>query len=212
MIDAAARELRDGEIVLVGVGTPNTVANRALATHAPGLQLVYESGTIGSIPPTAPLSIGDPTLVSGAIGIASVDSTFEFLIQGGRIDVGFVGAAQIDRLGRLNSTALGDYRSPTHRLPGSGGACEIVWNAARVVVLAPLERRRFPAEVDFTTSAPRSDTELTVVTDKLILRRPPGESELRVTEIFEGVEVDDVAGEFGWPVRFAPDLEGTRDR
>src|SRR4051812_2724123 len=147
MIDAAAARLRDHEVVLVGVGAPVVAANRARERQAPNLQLVFESGAVGAVPSRPPLSIGDPTLVAGAIASLSIADVFSYVIEGGRIDTAFVGAAEIDRAGRLNTTTIGPYGNPTSRLPGSGGAAEIVAFAKRVLVLTTLERRRFPERV-----------------------------------------------------------------
>jgi glutaconate CoA-transferase, subunit B len=205
-IDAAARWLQDDEIVLVGVGDPSIAAWKARAAHAPNLQLVYESGAVGSIPDTSPLSIGDPTLVAQALGTMSVADMFDLVIGGGRIDTAFVGAAQIDRRGCLNSTVVGTYANPDVRLPGSGGAAEILHGAKRVLVMSPLERRRFPEQVDFVSSRPRPGSELVVVTDRAVLARRPEEDELTLVELMPGASVDDVRAEVQWELRVAPDL------
>ena len=152
MVAAAARELRDGEVVFVGIGLPNLACNLARRTHAPGLVLIYESGAVGAQPERVPVSIGDPALVAGALGIAIMAEVFDHYLQAGRIDVGFLQGAQIDRAGNLNTTVIGDYRHPKVRLPGSGGACEIAIHARRVVVVAPQSRRSFPERLDFRTS------------------------------------------------------------
>jgi glutaconate CoA-transferase, subunit B len=201
MIDAAARRLRDHEVVLVGVGAPVIAANRARERHAPNLQLVFESGAVGAVPSRPPLSIGDPTLVSGAIASLSLADVFNYVIEGGRIDTAFVGAAEIDRGGRLNTTAIGAYDSPASRLPGSGGAAEIVAFSKRVVVLTALELRRFPERVGFVTSDPPASTEVVVVTDRAVLTRPPGGDELVLTELYEGETFDAVQAEIGWPLQ-----------
>ena len=152
MVTAAARELRDGEVVFVGIGLPNLACNLARRTHAPGLVLIYESGAVGAQPERVPVSIGDPALVAGALGIAPMAEVFGAYLQGGRIDVGFLQGAQIDRYGNLNTTVIGEYDRPRVRLPGSGGACEIALLARRLVVIAPQSRRSFPARLDFRTS------------------------------------------------------------
>jgi glutaconate CoA-transferase subunit B len=207
MIAAAARRLRNGEVVLVGIGPPNVAANLARARHAPDLQLVYESGAVGSVPTVSPLSIGDPTLVAGALASFSVGDVFSYVIEGARITTAFVSAAQIDRAGRLNSTCIGGYESPQVRLPGSGGACEIVEHAQRVLVLAPLERRRFPARVAFATSVPSPAAELVVVTDRAVLTRPREHKEIALTALFSGETVESVQAEIGWPLQVAAELE-----
>jgi glutaconate CoA-transferase subunit B len=152
MVTAAARELRDGEVVFVGIGLPNLACNLARRTHAPGLVLIYESGAIGAQPERVPVSIGDPALAAGALGLAPMAEVFGSYLQGGRIDVGFLQGAQIDRFGNLNTTVIGEYAHPKVRLPGSGGACEIAIHARRVVVVAPQSRRSFPERLDFRTS------------------------------------------------------------
>ena len=207
MLEAAAAQLRDGELVLVGVGLPGKAATLAKRTHAPNLALVYESGAIGSVPAEPPLSIGDPTLFIDALGAISVADVFSYVIEGGLIDTAFVGAAEVDRTAQLNSTSIGPYEEPKARLPGSGGACEIVEFARRVLVLIPLEARRFPPEVAFRTSAPGDSTEVIVVTDRCLLRRPAGAEELQLDELFPGTSVDDVREAVGWPLQLSEHLE-----
>src|SRR5687768_14242984 len=141
MASVASRELRDGEVVFVGIGLPNLACNLARATHAPNLLLIYESGAVGAVPERVPVSIGDPALVTGALAVCSMQEVFSHYLQGGRIDVGFLQGAQIDRHGNLNTTVIGPYERPAVRLPGSGGACEIAILAKRVVVVARQTRR-----------------------------------------------------------------------
>ena len=152
MVCAAARELQDGEVVFVGIGLPNLACNLARRTHAPNLLLIYESGAVGAVPERVPVSIGDPALVTNSVGIASMSEIFYNYLQGGKIDVGFLQGAQIDRFGNLNTTVIGDYAKPKVRLPGSGGACEIAIHAKRVLVIAPQSKKSFPARIDFVTS------------------------------------------------------------
>lgn len=206
MVAAAARRLRDRDVVLVGVGIPGEAATLAQRTHAPHLTLVYESGAVGSRPEGSPLSIGDPTLFAGAIASLSLADTFAFVIESGRVDVAFVGAAEIDRYARLNSTVIGPYSHPKTRLPGSGGASEIVADAGRVLVITPLDRRRFPKGVQFVTSTPGADSEVVIVTDRAVLVRPPGETELRLASLFEGETAESVAQHVGWPLAVADDV------
>jgi glutaconate CoA-transferase, subunit B len=210
MIDAAAARLRDHEVVLVGVGAPVVAANRARERQAPNLQLVFESGAVGAVPARPPLSIGDPTLVAGAIASLSIADVFSYVIEGGRIDTAFVGAAEIDRAGRLNTTTIGPYESPGSRLPGSGGAAEIVAFAKRVLVLTTLELRRFPERVGFVTSDPPARVEVVVVTDRAVLTRPPGGDELLLAELYPGETIESVNAEVGWPLRAAPGLDPHR--
>lgn len=152
MVIIAARELKDGESVLVGVGIPNLAANLAMKLQAPHLNMVYESGAVGSKPTRMPLSIGDPCLVTGAKSVCSMYEQFAYYLQGGRIDVGFLGGAQIDKYGNINSTVIGQYAAPKVRLPGSGGACDIASNVKKIIVITPHEKRRFVEKVDFLTS------------------------------------------------------------
>ena len=152
MASVAARELRDGEVVFVGIGLPNLACNLARATHAPRLLLIYESGAVGAEPERLPVSIGDPALVTGSLMVCGMADVFQGLLQNGRIEVGFLGGAQIDRFGNINTTVVGSYARPKVRLPGSGGAAEIAIHARRTLVVSRLSKRAFPAEVDFITS------------------------------------------------------------
>src|SRR5919198_2026773 len=152
MIVASARQLAGERVCFVGVGPPNIACNLARGTVAPALELVYESGVFGAIPARLPLSIGDPTLVTGAALVTNQFELFAYYLQAGLIDVGFLGASQIDRYGNINTTVIGGYDSPKVRLPGSGGACEIAINAKKVFVIMPQSRRSFVERVDFVTS------------------------------------------------------------
>src|SRR5512141_92706 len=149
----SARLLRDGDVVFVGVGLPNLACNLAQRTHAPNLYMIYEAGVIGARPQRLPLSIGDPTLVSGAAAVCSMYDIFTLYLQRGNVDVGFLGGAQIDRFGNINATTIGDYAHPKVRRPGSGGSMEIAAWANRCYSITPHQKRRFPARVDFITSA-----------------------------------------------------------
>lgn len=214
MTAVAARELRDGEVVFVGIGLPNLACNLARATHAPNLVLIYESGAIGAVPERLPVSIGDPALVTGSLMVTSMADVFQFILQNGRIQVGFLGGAQIDRYGNINTTVVGSYLHPTVRLPGSGGAAEIAIHACRTVVVSRLGRRSFPERVDFVTSPGhringQSRRELgmpgagptTVVTDKAVLEVDPGSGELVLAALYPGIASADVAANIGWPLR-----------
>src|SRR5512145_967918 len=149
----AARLLRDGDTVFVGVGLPNLACNLARRTHAPNLVMIYEAGVIGAQPARLPLSIGDPTLVSGATAVCSMYDIFTLYLQRGNVDVGFLGGAQIDRCGNINATVIGHYAHPKVRLPGSGGSMEMAAWANRCYIITPHQKRRFPEKVDFRTSA-----------------------------------------------------------
>ena len=198
----AARRLRDGMVCFVGIGLPSVAANLARRTHAPGCVLVYESGTIGAKPAHLPLSIGDGELAETAVSVVSVPEMFGYWLQGGRIDVGFLGAAQIDRHGNLNSTVIGDYDHPAVRLPGGGGAPEIATGVKDVFVLLRQTRRAFVERLDFTTSL--GDRVRVVVTDLGVLE--PRGGELTLTSVHPSVSVDDVRGATGWDLRVADDL------
>lgn len=198
MICVAANELRDGDIVFVGIGLPSLACNLARATHAPRLQLIYESGTIGTRPERIPLSIGDPALVTGALMVAPMTDVFQYVLQRGHIDVGFLGAAQMDRWGNINTTVIGSYDTPTVRLPGSGGAPEIAMHASRVVVVTRLDKRAFPERVDFVTSPGVKVSR--VVTDKCVFDR---DGELVLSVLYRGATADDIRAQVGWDLRVA---------
>lgn len=204
MVCVAANELRDRDVVFVGIGLPSLACNLARATHAPNLQLIYESGTIGTRPERIPLSIGDPALVTGTVMVAPMIDVFQLILQRGHIDVGFLGAAQIDRAGNINTTVIGSYQTPKVRLPGSGGAAEIATHAKRVIVVTTLDRRAFPERVDFVTSPGHRVTR--VITDKCIFDRDAAAGELVLTALYPAVSVDDVRAGVGWTLRVAPNL------
>ena len=220
MITRAAQELRNDDTVFVGVGVPNLACNLAKRTGAPDLAMVFESGTIDSNPSKLPLSIADPVLATGAGSVVPMTQVFGTYLQAGRIDVGFLSGAQIDRRGNLNSTVIGDYDDPTVRLPGSGGACEIASNAHRTIIIAPHERRRFPAEVDFVTSPGyvggregRRELGLrggpeTVITDKAVMHFDD-DGEMYVATVHPSVDPEDVQESTGWDIQFADDVGET---
>ena len=208
MIVAAARELAGQRVCFVGVGLPNIAVNLAARTVAPGLELVYEAGVFGARPARLPLSIGDPTIVTGATAVTSMFELFGFYLQGGLIDVGFLGAAQIDRRGNINTTTIGDYAHPGTRLPGSGGACEIAINARQVFVIMRQSRRSFVDRLDFRTSPgarpndPRGRGPSLVVTD-LGVYRFTDSGEMRLEALHPGVELDEVRARSGWQLLVA---------
>ena len=181
----ASRRLEDGAVCFVGIGLPSLAANLARRTHAPGCVLVYESGTIGAKPRRLPLSIGDGELAETADAVVPVPEMFAYWLQAGRIDVGFLGAAQIDRYGNLNSTVIGSYDSPAVRLPGGGGAPEIATGVRDVFVMLRQTPRSFVRALDFTTSV--GDKVRVVVTDLGILE--PRDGELTLTAVHPGVTV-----------------------
>lgn len=218
MIVNSARMLRDGDRVFVGVGQPNLACNLARRTHAPNLIMIYEAGVIGAQPARLPLSIGDPTLVSGAASVCSMYDIFSFYLQRGNVDVGFLGGAQIDRFCNINATVIGDYHNPKVRLPGSGGAMEIAAWANRCYIMTPHQKRRFPEKVDFCTSAGflgnRSEREASnvrgagpeaVVTNLGILK-PDEQGELILTALHPGVALEQAMENTGWPLRTATNI------
>ncbi len=217
----AARMLRDGDVVFVGVGLPNLACNLARRTHAPNLYMIYEAGVIGARPSRLPLSIGDPTLVSGALSVCSMYDIFSLYLQRGNVDVGFLGGAQIDRFGNINATVVGDYDHPKVRLPGSGGSMEISAWANRCYIITPHQKRRFPEKVDFRTSAGflsgRPEREAAhlrgagpqaVVTDLGILE-PDECGELVLTALHPGATVEQAKANTGWDLKVVPDLRVT---
>jgi glutaconate CoA-transferase subunit B len=223
MITSSARALAGERVVFVGVGLPNIACNLARRTVAPDLELVYESGVFGARPARLPLSIGDPTLVSGATLACPMFDLFMNYLQGGRIEVAFLGAAQIDRFGNLNTTVIGDYRQPKVRLPGSGGACEIAIHARKVFIITRLSKRTFVARLDFCTSPghlsgqpgeratmgmPGAGPQL-VVTDKAIFYFDGDSGEMVLSSVHPGVTADEVQAEVSWPLRVAQNLQVT---
>jgi glutaconate CoA-transferase, subunit B len=202
----AARRLSDGAVCFVGIGLPSLACNLARATHAPNCVLVYESGTIGAKPVELPLSIGDGELAETADAVVSVPEMFAYWLQGGRIDVGFLGAAQVDRRGNLNSTVIGDYRRPKVRLPGGGGAPEIATAAGEVFVMLRQSRRTFVERLDFLTSV---GSRVKVVVTDLGLLEPNVDGELTLTKVHPGVEIDEVRAATEWDLRVAAGVTGT---
>jgi len=204
----AARELRDGQVCLVGVGPPNAAANLARRLHAPGCVLVYESGAIGAQPTRLPLSIGDDDLADTSLELVGVVEMFNFWIGGGRIDVGFLGAAQIDSHANLNTTAIGAYDHPKVRLPGAGGAPEIAARAKEVIVIVRQSPRAFVEKLDFVTSLGHERGSTVVITDLGVLRPADG-NELELVALHPGVEVEQAREATGWELRVAADLATT---
>jgi glutaconate CoA-transferase, subunit B len=201
----AARRIEDGSVCFVGIGLPSVAANLARRTHAPNCVLVYESGTIGAKPEALPLSIGDGELAETADAVVTVPEMFGYWLQGGRIDVGFLGAAQIDRHGNLNSTVIGPYDSPTVRLPGGGGAPEIALGVRDVFVMLRHSTRAFVEKLDFTTSL--GDDVRVVVTDLGILE--PLDGELTLVAVHHGVDADTACAATGWDLKVADELQET---
>jgi glutaconate CoA-transferase subunit B len=220
MTVTAARQLRNGAVCFVGIGLPSAACNLARLTHAPDLVLIYESGTVGTRPVVLPLSIGDNELAETATCIVPLPEIFAHYLQRGRIDVGFLGAAQIDRFGNLNSTVIGDYARPKVRLPGAGGAPEIASFAHEVLVVMKQSTRSFVAQLDFRTScgylegaAARSASgspgkgPAAVITDFGVLRPNPSTLELELTARYPEVSVEAARAATGWPLQVAQALE-----
>jgi glutaconate CoA-transferase subunit B len=216
MTIAAARLLWDGCVCFVGIGLPSAACNLARHTHAPGIVLIYESGTIGARPAVLPLSIGDGELAETAACVVPLPEVFAYFLQAGRVDVGFLGAAQVDRFGNLNSTVIGDYAAPATRLPGAGGAPEIAAHARQTFVVLRAIPRSFVARLDFRSSAgyleghgSRSATAArgagprAVITDFGLLAPDPVSEELTLTALFEGATANDARSAVGWPLAVA---------
>jgi len=222
MVVNAARLLRNHDVVFVGVGIPNLACNLAMRTHAPDLQMIYEAGVIGAQPSRLPLSIGDPSLVSGSLSVCSMYDVFTLYLQRGNVDVGFLGGAQIDRFGNINATVIGEYTKPKVRLPGSGGSMEIAAWANRCYIITPHQKRRFPERVDFHTSIgfltggdARQNTGVrgggpeAVVTD-LGVMQPDMTGELVLTAIHPGVTIEQIQANTGWPLKQASECSVTQ--
>ena len=205
MTAVASRELRDGEVVFVGIGLPNIACNLARRTHAPHLVLIYESGAVGAVPERLPVSIGDPALVTGSLMVCGMADVFQLFLQNGRIEVGFLGGAQVDRHGNINTTVIGSYERPRVRLPGSGGAAEIAIHARRILIIAKLSARAFPERVDFVTSPGHRVAK--VITDKGVLERDQESGELVLAGLYPGIEPAAVQGAVGWSLRARARLE-----
>jgi glutaconate CoA-transferase subunit B len=218
MTVAASRELGDGAVCFVGIGLPSEAANLARATHAPACVLVYESGTIGAKPDVLPLSIGDGVLAEHADSVVPVPEVFNYWLQAGRVDVGFLGAAQIDRFGNINSTVIGPYDSPKVRLPGAGGAPEIAASAREVIIMLRQKPRAFVEELSFVTSVGygkggdsrkklgyQGAGPTVVITDLGILRPDPETKELTLTALHPGATVEQAREATGWELRVADD-------
>jgi glutaconate CoA-transferase subunit B len=204
MAVAAARRLRNGDVVFVGIGLPSKACNLARATHAPDCVLIYESGTIGAKPVHLPLSIGDGELAETADVVVSVPEIFAYWLQGERISIGFLGAAQIDRFGNLNSTVIGEYEQPEVRLPGAGGAPEIARSCREILVVLRQSPRAFVDRLDFLSSS--GERVSAVITDLGILEPDPETRELVLTTLYPGSTVDEAIAATGWPLRIADDV------
>jgi glutaconate CoA-transferase, subunit B len=223
MTMSAARALRDGAVCFVGIGLPSTAANLARRTHAPNLSLIYESGCIGAKPTRLPLSIGDGELAETADAVIGVPEIFNYWLQPGRIDIGFLGAAQLDRFGNINTTVIGgDYAHPKVRLPGAGGAPEIAASCGEVIVIVRQSPRTFVDRVDFITSLGfgsgcgererlglRGKGPIKVITDLGVLEPDPETCELTLTYVHGGIDPEQARQATGWSLTVADDLKQT---
>jgi glutaconate CoA-transferase subunit B len=222
MTVAASRALSDGQSCFVGIGMPSTAANLARRLHAPDLVLIYESGTIGAKPDRLPLSIGDGNLATTADAVVSVPEIFNYWLQPGRIDVGFLGAAQLDRFANINTTIVGDYAHPKVRLPGAGGAPEIAASCREVLVVVRQSSRTFVEKLDFVTSVGfgrggldrsrlglRGAGPVRIITDLGVLEPATGSRELTMTSLHPGVSLEQVRAATGWDLKICDDLATT---
>ena len=222
MTIAAARALKNDDVVFVGIGAPSAACNLARLTHAPDITLIYESGTIGTKPDVLPLSIGDGELCETAVTTVSVPEMFRYWLQGGRISVGFLGGAQIDRFGNINTTVIGDYHTPKIRLPGGGGAPEIASSCQKVFITMKQSLRVFVDKIDFYTSFGHGEGgdhrkrlgittqgPMLLVTDLAVWEPDPIRKELTVTSLHPGVTRDAVQATVGWTVAFADSVTET---
>ena len=218
----AARQLKDEDVCFVGIGLPSAAANLARLTHAPEIVLIYESGTIGAEPDVLPLSIGDGELADTALTVISVPEIFRYWLQGGRVDIGFLGAAQIDRYANINTTVVGDYANPKVRLPGAGGAPEIAGQAGQVFIILRQSPKAFVDKLDFITSVGYLDGgdarerlglpgrgPTKVISDLGVMTPDPTTRELTLTQLHPGVTVEQVLSQTGWPLKVAKALQTT---
>ena len=222
MTIAAARALRNDDVCFVGIGAPSAACNVARLTHAPDITLIYESGTIGTAPEVLPLSIGDGELCDTAVTTVSVPEMFRYWLQGGRVTIGFLGAAQLDRFGNINTTVIGDYHKPSVRLPGGGGAPEIATSSGEIFITMKQNKRGMVETIDFFTSLghgtggdDRARHGVTtkgptlLVTDLAVWRPDPVTKEFTVVSLHPGATREQVQDSCGWAVRFADNLEET---
>ncbi|MEW5901961.1 MAG: CoA-transferase [Acidobacteriota bacterium] len=222
MVVRAARELKNGEVIFVGIGLPNVACNLARRLQAPNLVLIYESGAVGAVPDRLPLSIGDPCLATDSLSVCSMVEVFNYYLQRGLIDVGFLGGAQVDRFGNINSTVIGEYQKPKARLPGSGGACEIAIHAKKIIIVLKQNRNSFPEKLDFLTTpgflrgqderkkmAMPGGGPALVITDLGVYRFSRNTREMVLAEIYPGISVERVKENISWDLKVSPRLKTT---
>jgi len=222
MVTRAAKELKNKEVVFVGIGLPNLACNLARRLQAPDLMLIYESGAVGAVPSRLPISIGDPCLVTDSISVCSMVEVFYYYLQGGLIDVGFLGGAQVDRYGNINTTVIGPYENPKVRLPGSGGACEISIHAKKVILILKQTQKNFPETIDFITTPgfiqadnPRAKLGIPgggpslVITDLGVYSFTKKTHEMILDEIHPEVPLDEIKQTLSWDVQVSDTLKTT---
>jgi glutaconate CoA-transferase, subunit B len=220
MIVASARQLAGERVCFVGVGPPNIACNLAKRTISPDLELIYEAGVFGAVPARLPLSIGDPTLVTGSLQVTNMFELFAYFLEGGLVDVGFLGASQIDRHGNINTTVIGDYATPKVRLPGSGGACEIAINAGKIFVIMPQTKRSFVDTIDFVTSPGHlagggrpqgwlGAGPTVVITGLGVYGFDQATGEMTLQSLHPGVTMDKIRDSTGWEMNVAGDVRET---
>ena len=220
MIVASARQLAGERVCFVGVGPPNIACNLAKRTISPDLELIYEAGVFGAVPARLPLSIGDPTLVTGSLQVTNMFELFAYFLEGGLVDVGFLGASQIDRHGNINTTVIGDYATPKVRLPGSGGACEIAINAGKIFVIMPQTKRSFVDTIDFVTSPGHlagggrptgwlGAGPTVVITGLGVYGFDEATGEMTLQSLHPGVTMDKIRDSTGWEMNVAGDVRET---
>jgi glutaconate CoA-transferase, subunit B len=220
MIVASARQLAGERVCFVGVGPPNIACNLAKRTISPDLELIYEAGVFGAVPARLPLSIGDPTLVTGSLQVTNMFELFAYFLEGGLVDVGFLGASQIDRHGNINTTVIGDYATPKVRLPGSGGACEIAINAGKIFVIMPQTKRSFVDTIDFVTSPGHlagggrpqgwlGAGPTVVITGLGVYGFDEATGEMTLQSLHPGVTMDKIRDSTGWEMKVAGDVRET---
>ena len=223
MVARAARELNDGEVVFVGIGLPKLACNLARRLQAPNLVLIYESGAVGAVPSRLPLSIGDPCLVTDSISVCSMVEVFNYYLQGGLIDVGFLGGAQVDKYGNINSTVIGNYSHPKVRLPGSGGACEISIHAKKIIIILKQNKKTFPEKIDFITTPGFIDERNQrkkynmqgrgpdlVITDFGVYRFSKKNHKMFLSEMHPGITLNDLKQNVSWDINISPNLTSTK--
>ncbi len=220
MVVRASRELKNKEVVFVGVGLPNLACNLARRFHAPDLFLIYEAGAIGATPSRLPLSIGDPALVTNSLSVCSLFEVFFYYLQGGIIDVAFLGAAQIDKFGNINTTVIGDYHNPQVRLPGSGGACEAAIHSKKVIFIMKQDNMKFRSKINFITTPgfipnfsreknyfSKRSSSIFVITNLGVYKFFEDDNSFHLLEIYPNISLSDIKKNVSWRLKVSPELK-----